>query len=407
VTKMLHNISIKWHRLNPGLVYLISFSMYLASVTIQTTTFDVYYPHRVGAIIQLLTIMMMLVKIVFFDELTSKQIVGEVSLLGLVVIVALISKNNFLITTLLLIMAARDVDFRTIVKCYLWIVGGIMFVAFVASEIGIIQNITYATSEGFRQALGVVYTTDFAAHIFYLCCAYLYVRARSFRLIDYLPVFAALGIIYVFTRTMTDVIALSALIILFTLYIYRRKLQKNWLVRAILRYSFTAMPIMTVLILQLSAGFNWNDSIYVKLNDFLSNRLSFGSDAIFTYGFKLLGQSPIYINGWGGSRTTALSKGAGDLTYFFIDSSYLNSLIAYGVLLTLIIVLGTSIFLYRRSRSNDYLLPVIIVAISIASAFDQHLLTVSYNVFLLMYFSNLPNYSLKVGPSFKKSVLKD
>jgi len=407
MTKMLNKISVRWHRLNPTLIYLITFSMYLVSVTIHTTTFDVYYPHFVESIIQLLTVIVMLGKIVFFDELTSKQIIGELSLLGLVVIVALISVNNFLITTVLLIMAARNVDFRTIVKCYLWIVGGIMFAAFVASETGIIQNITYPVPDGLRQSFGILYTTDFAAHIFYLCCAYLYVRAESFRLIDYLPVFVALGIIYFFTRTMTDVIALAVLIILFTLYIYRRKLRKSWLVRTILRYSFTAMPIIAMLILQLSAGFNWNNSVYLKLNSFLSNRLSFGSDAIFVYGFKLLGQAPIYINGWGGVRSSALSKGAGDLTYFYIDSSYLNSLIAYGILLTLVIVIGTSIFLYCRTRSNDYLLPVIIVAISIASAFDQHLLTVSYNVFLLMYFSDLPHYSLKVGSSFKKSILKN
>lgn len=395
----------KLREFNPTMAYLMMFSLYLASVTVQTTTFGVHYPHFIGSAIQLMTILVMLVKIVFFDMLTEKQIIAELSLLLLVVIVSLISGGHFLITMILLVMGARNVDFRLIVKCYLYIVGSILLLAFIASELGIIQNIKYVTEDGLRQSFGVVYTTDFAAHLFYLVCAYLYVKAQSFRIIDFVPPVVATLVVYFFTKTMTDVIALIVLIVLFTLYIYRKKLQRLWLVRIVLRYAFLAMPIISVLIFQVSACYNDTDSFFVKANIFLSNRLSLGYDAIMAYGIKMLGQSPIYTNGWGGSRVSSLSNGAGNLTYFFIDSSYLNMLISYGILLTLTVVLGTSVFLYQRSKANDYLLPIIFVAIAISSGFDQHLLEVTYNVFFLMFFAVLPNYKTEIGPSFKKSVI--
>lgn len=401
-------LSKKSHRnyaLNPTLIYLIAFSMYLASVTLQTTTFVAYYPHSIGSAIQLLTIMAMLSKIVFCDELTSQQIIIELSVLALAVTVALISGGHYLITAILLVLGARNVNFKTIVKLYLIIVGSLLLLAFIGSQLGIIQNIRFVTTEGVRESFGVVYTTDFAAHIFYLSCAYLYLKADTFRIIDYVPVILTLLIIYWFTKTMTDVIALVVLLVLFTFYIYRKKLRHNWIVAAMLRYSFLAMPIISVIIFQMSACYNTNDNFFIKANQFLSNRLALGYDAILSYGIKLLGQSPIYANGWGGSRVAALSQGAGNLTYFYIDSSYLNMLIAYGILFTLVVILSTSFFLYHRSKRNDYLLPIIFAAIAISAGFDQHLMEVTYNVFFLSLVAKLPSYGIEVGPSFQKSVI--
>ena len=94
-------------------IYLTVFAVYLASVTINTTTFFSYYPHRVATIIQLLTAGLMLAKIVFFDELTTKQIMSEMGLLSLVLIVTLISSAHYLVTTVLLVMAARGINWGT------------------------------------------------------------------------------------------------------------------------------------------------------------------------------------------------------------------------------------------------------------------------------------------------------
>lgn len=401
-------LNVKSHRgypLNATMMYLIVFSLYLASVTLQTTTFGVHYPHFIGSAIQLVTIMVMLCKLVFCDDLTDQQIILELGILVLVVMVALISGGHYLVTTILLVLGARNVKFKTIIKLYLIIVGGILLLAFISSQLGIIQNIRYATAEGTREAFGVVYTTDFAAHIFYLSCAYLYLKSHMFRIIDYVPVLLALFVIYWFTKTMTDVLALVVLLVLFTLYIYRKRLRHNWLIAIVLRYAFFAMPVISIVIFQLSACFNSRDNFFAKANQLLSNRLALGYDAILAYGIKLFGQSPIYANGWGGSRVGSLSRGAGNLTYFYVDSSYLNMLISYGILFTLVVILGTSFFLYRRSKYNDYLLPIIFVAIAISAGFDQHLMEVTYNVFFLSIFAVLPAYNIEVGPSFQKSVI--
>lgn len=385
--------------------YLVIFALYLASVTIQTTTMVPFYPHRVGSVIQLLTIGLLFLKIVCLDSLTDRQIIGEVALLSLVAIVTLTSGAHYLVTTVLLILGARGVRFRRILQVYLIVVGSILLVALVAAEIGLIQNITFKTSDGVRQSLGVLYTTDFAAHVFYLACAYLYVRARQFRLLDLWPVLVGLATIYFLTKTMTDVICMLLLIVGYLFYIYRRQLVMVKPLMVGLRYSFLTMPLVAGVIIWLSTAFNYQDHGFAKLNQLLSSRLALGNNALLAYGVKLFGQAPIPVNGWGGDRVDTFKNGIGELTYFFIDSSFLNSLIAYGLLLTLVIVLGSSYLAYHRSQQHDYLLPLMLALAAISSAFDQHLLEVTYNVFILAFVAELPRYQTSIGPAFDQPVI--
>ncbi|WP_225422884.1 polysaccharide biosynthesis protein [Lactiplantibacillus garii] len=392
---------------NSEKLYLLFFSLYLISVTVNTTTFYVYYPHRIAVLVQLMTVTVMLAKIGLFDQLTTKETIVEVGLLSLVTIVALISSAHYLLVTVLLMMGARNVSFRRIVKTYLIVVGSILLLALIASQLGWIKDITFYTEDGIRRSFGVVYTTDFAAHIFYLGCAYLYLKARKFRLLDLVPVLLGLFVIYFYTRTMTDTIAMIVLLIGFLCYVYRRQLVHLTFIRVGLRYNFLALPIVSALIIGISTVFDYNDKILRLLNDFLSNRLVLGHNGLFAYGVKLFGQPWIPVNGWGGDRATTFTNGMGEVTYFFLDSSFLNMLISYGLLLTIIIVVGISGFLYKRTVENDYLLPVIMLAVAISSAFDQHFLEVTYNVFILACFANLPRYHTQVGPSFKQPVVRE
>ncbi|MDV0432189.1 polysaccharide biosynthesis protein [Lactiplantibacillus sp. DA1] len=397
---MRHKVaSLQQHR---NALYLSIFGIYLASVTLQTTTFNDMIPHRVGVLVELATLAALLGLVVCLDALTLTQIIGEVSLLVLVTVVTLTSGAHYLMPTVMLVIGARHVSFRQIIQVYLGVVGTILLVALVAAEAGLIKNITFTTADGLRQSFGVVYTTDFAAHIFYLCAAYLYLLARRFRPVALLPVIIGLGIIYQFTKTMTDVIALVALVGVYLLYIYRRQLR--WL-RPMLRYSFLMLPIASGAIIGLSNVFNYQDRLLVMLNNALSTRLALGNNALLAYGVKLFGQAPIPINGWGGDRADSFTNGVGTATYFFIDSSFLNMLISYGLLLTLVLIIGITWFLYQRTRQHDYLLPVIFAAIAISSMFDQHFLEVTYNVFILMLFADLPNYRTAVGPEFERPVV--
>ena len=204
---------------------------------------------------------------------------------------------------------------------------------------------------------------------------------------------------------MTDVIAMIVLLIAYISYIYRRQFERVKLVTVGLRYNFLALPVIAILIIWLTAVFSFNDRISRFLNDLLSTRLALGNNGLLAYGIKLFGQPLIPMNGWGGNRVNVFTDGLGVTTYFFIDSSFLNMLISYGLLLTLVVIIGLTIFLFLRTKKNDYLLPMIFLAIAICSAFDQHFLEVTYNIFFLAVLAELPRYRTALGPVFDQPVV--
>ena len=69
----------------------------------------------------------------------------------------------------LFLAGSRDVPIKKILEVYLVITGAGMILAYGASMLGVIENLQYVTyGRGIRNSFGIVYTTDFSAHIFYM-----------------------------------------------------------------------------------------------------------------------------------------------------------------------------------------------------------------------------------------------
>ena len=74
--------------------------------------------------------------------------------------------------------------------------------------------------------------------------------------------------------------------------------------------------------------------------------------------------------------------------YFFIDSSFIRLLVVYGVVLSIIVIGIMVIISVRAELRQSYLLPAIILLITLSSLIDQHLLEISFNPFLLAFLAN-------------------
>lgn len=133
---------------------------------------------------------------------------------------------------------------------------------------------------------------------------------------------------------------------------------------------------------------------FVRLNGLLTNRLALGNHAYLVNGLKMFGQN-IIQSGWGGTSSEMFNNSIGNLTYFFIDSSYIGMLLCYGVIFTVITLGAISINLYSRIKAEDALYMFVWLSILLVSAVDQHLLEVQYNVFLLGICAEFMNRTAK------------
>ena len=110
-----------------------------------------------------------------------------------------------------------------------------------------------------------------------------------------------------------------------------------------------------------------------ELNKLLTGRLSLGSEAWDTYGATLFGNKIKWVveNEW-------LSQ----VRYNYVDSSYLNILFNYGLIILLFIVIGYSI-VGNLEISNNIYYSLMILIIALHSAYDPQLLEISANPSIL------------------------
>ena len=109
----------------------------------------------------------------------------------------------------------------------------------------------------------------------------------------------------------------------------------------------------------------------------LSYRLRIGQEAILNDGVPLWGQ---YYKLYGGESDSNL--------YNFIDSSYLQLLVIYGLVYTIIII-GAFVYLsYKSYRRHNYVLLLALFIAGISGAIAQHFIQFFMNPLLLLLFAD-------------------
>ena len=134
--------------------------------------------------------------------------------------------------------------------------------------------------------------------------------------------------------------------------------------------------ISSVLMIVLTVFYDKSKSWMFKLNDFITSRLSVGNKTFIDEGVRLLGQR-IKLEGNGGSIITPV----GD-EYNFLDCSYMNILVAWGVV-TLLIFLLLYVYAGYRNKKDMYLLYAIVI-IGINCMIAHHMTDIAYNPFTFM-----------------------
>ena len=293
-----------------------------------------------------------------------------------------------------LVIGAYGVSFRKIVTVYCGI--GIPFLLFcvVASQTGIVVDFAVQDWSGIkspRHSFGIIYPTDFAAHVTYLVLGWGWIRSRKLTWVE-LGVFTfCTWAVYHFCNARTGTVSLlvfTALCICTKLY--ERFVRSNSLWTSLKKglsltektiQMLSGHAIMLLSLVMMTLTWAYPDSIAIeKLNLFFTNRLMYGKQAFEQYGVKLLGQE-IIMQGSGYTETSALDY------YFFIDCSYIKMLVCYGLVVSILIWIAYNLLGYRAIKAHDIYLIWVIGVIGLHCTMEHHLMEIAYNPFLLAVFA--------------------
>ena len=293
-----------------------------------------------------------------------------------------------------LVIGAYGVSFRKIISVYTAIGIPLLLFCIVASQTGLAPDLVYdmtGSGRGLRHSFGIIFPTDFAAHVTYLVLGWGWLRGRKLTWAE-LGAFAfCTWAVYHFCNARAGTVSLLAFTVLcvctklveqFVRWdSLRPALQKGLSVagKAIQMLSGHAILLLSLVMLVLTRGYS--DSAFMqKMNHLFSNRLSLGRMALEQYDVPLLGQEVI-MQGAGYSETSPLGY------YFYIDCSYIKMLVCYGLVVSIFIWMAYTLLGHRAVKAHDIYLIWVIGVIGLHCTMEHHLMEIAYNPFLLAAFA--------------------
>ncbi len=368
------SISAQW-------LFLLALSIYFMGEVLSTTMFPI--PEIFRRFFQFAGIGLAIWKIVQFDCFNLKEIFFITVLFINVLLVKIFSGYSEPIYWVIFLVGAKNVSFEKILKSYFVVSLSIMLFAFSASLLKIIENLQYnSDNRGIRNSFGIIYPTDFAAHVFFLMLVFLYLKKSKVKICDYIICLIISVFIYCFCKTRLDCICMGLLIAGHMLIKYgvwgkkhRKKKQKKKSISMIL--GMYSMPAAFFIMWLLTVLYNLGVPIAYDIDYWISNRLRLQSQGMIEYGFRLFGQN-VYMNGNG--RSVILP-----VNYFFIDCSYFYVILQFGALFG-ILIFAIYAMCCRKNREDSFFhLTIVMIAINCMIA--HHLLSLAYNPFSMALFA--------------------
>lgn len=362
------------------LVFFTAYVIYLISNMLGTTMLRVYVNDKIPTIINLLTFLLIIFKIIVFDNYSLKKL-NIIILIGISVFFSYLSSGySNLIFLGLFIIGAKDVSFDRIIKIYLIIGITITIMAFIAVYLGLIEHIIYYRNGQPRYSFGSIYCTDFAARIFYLIISFFYLSNKKISIKSALSFFLIGCFTYYFCGARLDSICIffTSCATLYVIYRRKKNINISFVIKKVLIYSVPLSCIMTIIV---TVKYNAYSGIMIFLDKMLSGRLNIGKQGIDQYGFSLFGQN-IFMKGNGGTNEAITD-------YFFIDSSYIFIGLRYGILLLIILCILYFISTRNSINNGDIILPICVLLIAINSIVAHHFTEIAYNPFLLVFFASI------------------
>lgn len=372
-------------RLNSRAIYELAFVLYFIIAFFQTTTYTIYFPGNFLHRLAFIPLLLVLFKIIFFDSNSVTKLAVNLIILSLLVITWRTSGEFILFPLGIFILGARDVDFRRIIYFYLILGTILLSFVFFSSLVGLTKNLIFHRDniQTIRQAFGIIYPTDFAAHVLYLALAYCYLNFKKLSWRSY-AVFIILA--YLLIRYCDARLSAYSLILVIPVMMIGQRAQKGYKVSKSIAIFYWTLPILAAyLTALLSYLYTPHNAILEKLNSVLSGRLYYNWLAFKRYGVLLFGQH-VHENGLGavdGIKNLSVNSA----NYFYIDSAFIRLLVIYGAVIAVLMIIAMTVIAWRSIRKANFALASVIVIITISAVVEQRLLDFGYDPFILATFA--------------------
>lgn len=324
-------------------------------------------------IIDKLVIVLIFLTILFQNQIYRiKEIAWVVIIFAIVVISYFLSKDNIILKAIMLIIASKDINFKKFIKFDLVIKVIFCFIIIIFSQIGIAENYVILRADGtIRQSLGFSHPNALAAYWLSICCDYIYLAFNKNKIIKLFICTIITFIIGYITDSRTVIICVSLMMILL--------LYNNYLNNKIIKKIVIFLPYL-LFALSLSSAYLYKSSDLIKnIDRLLSKRIYYTEQYLQKYDINLFGQKI--------ETVSSVQSRLLNISPQILDNSYIVLLLKFGIILLFCSCLLLSLGLKLSYRERDKLLIIILIIFMIVGLFENWLIKINYNPFILSFSS--------------------
>ena len=279
----------------------------------------------------------------------------------------------------LLLLALKDIDYRRIIKLFMICICVLLLLGIIASCSGWVEN--YNSFHGFkiRYAFGTLSALDFSAYFFFLELCWIFLRRSKLKAADFIVIAAVIAALVWLCDARTSALAMAAawaaalILKLRSSYLSKRGQENARLLPAWIIWILAfAVCICAIFIIGATYLYSEDSRISVILNGALNDRLALGKQGMDTYGFSLFGKV----------IETVGVPGLSD--YFFIDSSYVFTLLRYGLVTFLGAMAIFQVQAISSARKKDVWSTAVIALAACHFIMEHHMLQIQFDPFIFM-----------------------
>lgn len=297
-----------------------------------------------------------------------------------------------MIWLLVIVFSGNNINYQKTVKCVLYATAIPVIIVLFSAIVGLINNIVIVNSSGLiRQFFGFQHPNFLGGLLLkcYTCCIFLYYRKWKKRYYIYPILLALFCYIIISTRTAAVCILVATLLLGYVKLLEKLKAyQKKFLINVAI---FFVLSVVIFISYYLAYTYNSSNSLYVILNAIFTNRLSFGHYFFEKYGFSLFGQYVEIIS--------TIEAGKYTVTALVLDNAYLHLAIRCGLAVTIVVLTGFYLLVYRALKREEYGFVVVVLTYFVCGLSEKWLFMPSYNIAVLFLSSVIYRQQNKIYKS--------
>lgn len=279
----------------------------------------------------------------------------------------------FFFTGCLFVLLSSYVETNKILKSFIYFSATTLIITIVFNKLGLVDSVI-SVGDRVRTSLGFSYMAEPSEILFYVTCSYLVYKKQDITYIEIMGLELLNILLYSATQTRTPFfMATLALIgtLILKLVNFKVSILNNKLIKFVIVNIYWICLALFFVLLN-----TYPDNVFWNLNKLLSGRLYLSLLGLQRWGISLWGTNTKFV-------TDNVANVAGG-QYNYIDSSYLQSLIIYGLIFTIIVLVMFSVLTYVAIRRKDVIFILILICVAIHSMFDPVLLVQWYSPFFII-----------------------